>query len=319
MGGSKGLRSARVPADRAGVRLDLFLAETLSLSRVGARRALEAGLVSLDGREVKLRDKGRGLAAGSELAVRDYRHPDDWQIAPQPEATDPGPMLGVLARGEGWLAVDKRAGVGVHPLREGELGTVLNRVVSMHPEVMGVGEGALRSGVVHRLDVETSGVLLVATEQSAWERLREGFRQHRVDKTYWAVVAGNFERELELEVGLVVAQHRPARVRVVDPGGQGVRGGVWSAVQRVRPLEALDSATLVEVRPRTGFLHQIRATLAHLGHPVLGDRVYGSEASAKRAERHQLHAAALRFEEIDVESPAPGDFQTLLETLRVAS
>jgi 23S rRNA pseudouridine1911/1915/1917 synthase len=312
-------QSARVPADRGGVRLDHFLSEMLSISRAGARRVLGSGLVSLDGRGVKLRDKGRALTVGSEVSVRDYRPREDWRILPEAEpgnSSAPGAIRAVLARGPGWLAVDKSAGAPVHPLREGELGTVLNRVAALHPEVQGIGEGALRSGVVHRLDVETSGVLLVATEQAAWERLRAGFREHRMEKTYLAIVAGCLEAEVEMEVDLVVAQHRPARVRVADPSET---GAVWHATQLVRPVEALAGATLVEVRPRTGFLHQIRATLAHLGHPVLGDRVYGDDASSARADRHQLHAAGIRFEEIDVTCPAPEDFEALLATLRTVA
>jgi len=308
--------AATVPPDRGGIRLDQFLAATLGASRAEARRVLEAGVVvvSVDGRHVKLRDKGQRLRVGSELCVLDYRPREDWRIEPD---SDSEAIAGVLDSGSGWLAVDKRAGAPVHPLRFGETGTVLNRVAFLHPEVHGVGEGALRSGVVHRLDVDTSGVLLVATEQAAWDRLRAGFREHRVEKIYRAIVEGNLDAEMELELGLLVARHRPAQVRVVDPSGPEKRGGVWQAVQVVRPLEALAGATLVEVRPRTGFLHQIRATLAHLGHPVLGDRVYAGEASRRRAGRHQLHAAALRFDEIDVSSPDPADFATLLEKLRI--
>jgi 23S rRNA pseudouridine1911/1915/1917 synthase len=305
---------ARVPENRGGVRLDHFVSEMLSISRGFARKLLESGQVSLDGRGQSLSDKGRGLGVGSEVEVRDYRPREDWRIVPEinepMSSSGARPAIrGVLARGPGWLAVDKSAGAPVHPLSEHELGTVLNRVAAMHPELHGVGEGALRSGVVHRLDVETSGVLLVATEQSTWKRLRDGFREHRVEKKYLALVAGVFERPIEMEVGLVVAQHRPARVRVVDIGRS---GAVWTAVQSVRPIEVLGSATLVEVRPRTGFLHQIRATLAGLGHPVLGDRVYGSGGSDERAGRQQLHAASIRFEEIEAESPLPEDFESLL-------
>lgn len=319
-GGAAEPRSARVPPHRGGVRLDHFLAEMLSISRSDARRVLDSGCVSLDGRSVKLHQKGRALGVGSELSVRDYRSREDWKIVPEPATDDSmgreGPILQVLARGPGWLAVDKCAGAPVHPLQEAELGTVLNRVAALHPEIQGVGEGALRSGVVHRLDVETSGVLLLATEQTTWERLRTGFREHRMQKTYLAIVAGHFESAIAMELGLIVAQHRPARVRVVAPSELAESKTSWNAIQSVRPLEALADATLVEIRPRTGFLHQIRATLAHLGHPVLGDRVYGSGTSGERAGRHQLHAAALRFEEIDVESPLPEDFEVLLAALR---
>ncbi|MDP6979538.1 MAG: RluA family pseudouridine synthase [Myxococcota bacterium] len=307
-----------VPAESAGMRLDLFLAGVLETSRAQARRLLEASRVRVDGRAASARDKGRALVAGAYVEVTGFRAAEDQRIVPEPSDPKAGPIVGVLARGAGWLAVDKRAGAPVHPLVEDETGTVLNAVVSLHPEVQGVGERGLRSGVVHRLDVDTSGVLLVATEQPSWDRLRDAFRSHRVEKVYRAIVAGTLAEALEQEVGLVVAQHKPARVKVVPApprDGSVPARGVRLAVQRIRPLEALAGATLVEIQPRTGFLHQIRATLAELGHPVLGDAVYGDVAGA--APRHMLHAAQVRFDEIDASSPDPDDFSRVLSGLRI--
>ncbi len=305
-----------VPEANAGVRLDQFLAESLEISRGHARRLLEEARVRVGGRQATIRDKGRALAAGTAVEIEAFRSPEDQQIVPQVLDEATGPIARVLARGQGWLAVDKRAGAPVHPLREQETATVLNVVAAMHPEVQGVGEAGLRSGVVHRLDVDTSGVLLVATAQPSWERLREAFREHRVEKRYRAIVAGALTKPIEQEVGLVVAQHRPARVRVVEPGAVARTSGVRVALQRIVPLEQFDGASLVEVRPRTGFLHQIRATLAALGHPVLGDATYAGAAQAAAAAHHQLHAAALRFEEIEATSPDPEDFAALIVKLR---
>jgi len=309
-------RVAVVPEDGRGVRLDRFLAEMLATSRTHVRRLLEDGRVRVAGRSVGLRDKGRALAPGSAVEVEAFRAVEDQQIVCEPLDRAEGPVVGVLARGEGWLAVDKRAGAPVHPLRESESGTVSNVIVSMHPEVQGVGEGGLRSGVVHRLDVDTSGVLLVATTQASWQRLRRAFREHRVEKVYRAIVAGVFSEAIEQEVGVVVAQHTPARVRVVEAAAAETDSGVRIAVQHIRPLESFPGATLVEVRPRTGFLHQIRATLAALGHPVIGDATYATAETAGATERQQLHAASLRFEEIEAASPDPEDFSAWLDKLR---
>ncbi len=294
------------PAD-AGRRLDVILADRLSLSRAEVRRLLGRGAVSVDLRSVPESAKGRLLAAGARIAVEPFSRPDERRALPDPEV----PLV-VLARGPGWLAVEKPAGVAVHPLREEERGTVLNAVIAVHPELFGVGEGGLRSGVVHRLDVDTSGVLLVATGEAAWQRLREAFRAGLVEKVYRALVRGRMEAAGSCEIPLVLASHRPARVRVASPDERGARPVLLSW----RPLERFAAATLVEVRPTTGFLHQIRAVLAHLGHPLLGDRVYADSATAASAPRHLLHASALAYEDVVAASPDPADFASKLEELR---
>jgi 23S rRNA pseudouridine1911/1915/1917 synthase len=302
-------RELEVTPAEAGRRLDVFLAERLSLSRTEVRRLLGRGAVALDGRPLGGSAKGMALAAGARVGVAPFSRPDERRALPDPDA----PLV-VLASGPGWLALDKPAGVPVHPLREEERGTVLNAVVARHPELHGVGEGGLRSGVVHRLDVDSSGVLLVALEEGAWKRLRAAFQEHRVEKVYRAIVHGRLDRAGRAEIPLVLARHRPARVRVAPPGARGAR----PAELDWRPLERLAGATLVEVRPRTGFLHQIRVVLSHLGHPILGDRVYAGAEAAARAPRQMLHASALAFEEIRAASPDPADLLAICERLRAA-
>jgi 23S rRNA pseudouridine1911/1915/1917 synthase len=296
------------------VRLDILLAAELELSRAQVRRLLASEAIWLDGRVLGLSDKGMPSPGSGTVEVTAWRAPADQVVKPERAEA----RLSVLAAGPGWLAVDKPAGMPVHPLREGESGTVLGHVVTRHPEIHGVGEGGLRSGVVHRLDVDTSGVLLMATEAVAWQRIREAFQSHRVEKTYRAIVQGRFDPvggELEMELPLVVARHRPAVVRVANE--EEIRRGRARVIhQIVRPVEALRDATLVEVRPTTGFLHQIRASLAHLGHALLGDGRYADEVIAGRAPRHMLHAARARFEEIDASAPDAADFAACLDGLR---
>ena len=292
-----------------GARLDRFLVDALGVSRSQARRLLASGAVSLEGRTLGYGDKGLSLPAEGVLEVAHFRLPGEQRARPAAAVDE-------LGSGPGWLVIDKPAGLPVHPLKEDETDTVLNAVIARHPENHGVGEGGLRSGVLHRLDTDTSGVLLLATEAAQWERLRGAFRRHRVEKTYRAIVAGCYGGPEEMELELSVARHRPAKVRVVD--------GTWSRAsraytvrQQVRILESLREATLVEVRIETGFLHQIRVTLAYAGHAVVGDALYGDDpALAFRAPRQMLHAARIRFEEIQAESPDPEDFTTMLESLR---
>jgi len=285
------------PAD-AGRRLDAWLAERLAIGRAGVRRLLESGRVVVDGRPFERRDKSTPLASGARVAVAAFAPPAERRAIAEPER----PLV-VRAEGAGWIALDKPAGVPVHPLRDDETGTLLNALVARRPEVHGVGEGGLRSGVAHRLDVDTSGVVLFATDEPTWQRLRAAFRAHRVEKVYRALVLGRLAGAGEARLSLVVARHRPAYVRAVDPETRGARRTslAW------RALAHGGGATLVEVRPKTGFLHQIRATFAALGHPLVGDRTYAADDPIG-APRHLLHAARIAVDEIEAESPDAPDF-----------
>jgi 23S rRNA pseudouridine1911/1915/1917 synthase len=197
-------------------------------------------------------------------------------------------------------------------------------VIARHPEIHGIGEGGLRSGVVHRLDVDTSGALLFATSETRWQQLRRAFQGHEVAKRYRAIVAGAFEPpggELAMELALVVARHRPSLVRPATTEEIG-RGRARVIRQTVSVIDRLAGSTLVEVRPRTGFLHQIRASLAHIGHPIVGDDRYaeGSEPAALTAERsgadrHMLHAAEVGWQQVAAAAPDPDDFVRCLERL----
>jgi len=303
----------------AGTRLDIFLAAELMLSRAQVVRLLERGAVSLGGRRLSRSAKGTPLPEAGELVVAPFRSRSAEQAVPE---TGGAPT--VLAEGSGWLAIDKPAGMPVHPLREEERGTALGHVIGRYPEIHGVGEGGLRSGVVHRLDVDTSGALLFATTEARWRQLRGAFQQHEVAKRYRAIVAGAFappDGVLEMELALVVARHRPSLVRPAT-SEEVARGRARVIRQTVRVIEALGGATLIEVWPQTGFLHQIRASLAHIGHPVVGDDRYaeGSELTALAvercgAERHMLHAAEVSWHDVVAVAPDPDDFARCLERL----
>jgi 23S rRNA pseudouridine1911/1915/1917 synthase len=137
-----------------------------------------------------------------------------------------------------------------------------------------------------------------------------------VEKTYRAILAGRYEGPEKMEFELAVARHRPAKVRVVNETRPRA-SRAYTVRQQVRILEHLREVTLVEVRIETGFLHQIRVTLAHAGHAVVGDALYGdARALAFGAPRQMLHAAHIRFEEISAESPDPEDFTAMLESAR---
>lgn len=300
-------QSFRVLEADEGLRLDLFLTRHLGISRRAAQRLVEDQSVRVEG---TCACKGLALKGGWKVEVAAFQAPGFEEILPFI-----GKEVEILAEDSGWIAVDKPAGMPVHPLREDESSTALNFVASRFAGIYGVGEGGLRSGVVHRLDVDTSGVLLFATEERTWKHLRAAFSAHRTEKVYQALVKGRFERPTKARLDLRVAQHRPARVEIVSEGRD--RTGSRRCLTYLEPLEVFPAATLVQARPVSGFLHQIRVSLAHLGHPLLGDATYGSGETCY--PRHLLHASLLHLDEILVESALPADFQAALDKLREES
>ncbi|MEM1099279.1 MAG: RluA family pseudouridine synthase [Planctomycetota bacterium] len=288
------------PADAdLSSRLDRFVATQAGVSRGQVRHWLESGCITLDGRVA--RRGGELLRAGQAVVWTPPTR--DWV----------GSGTGgceVLAQGADWFAVNKPAGVPVHPLRPDESGTLLGTVAGKFPRVLGVGdEGELRSGVVHRLDVDTSGVMLFALSDARWRALREAFSRHRVRKTYVALVDGVLEAEGEAEQYLAVTRHSPARVEVVDP----VTPSARKCSLGWRVLAVGERCSRVEIDLRTGFLHQVRVMFAAMGHPLLGDRTYASPPIADRAPRQMLHAKKIEFDELSAEAERPEDFVSTAE------
>lgn len=292
-----------------GTRLDRAVADWRGLSRAAVWRLLDQGAVRHNGRAMGRGNKGDCLRAGDRLElVATYAQGE----APLPDGSV---ALDVLAQGEGYLVVNKPARMPVRPHALDEKGTVMNAVTAIAPEVVGVGEGGLRSGVVHRLDNDTSGALLVATRQDAWDRFRAAFAEHRIQKRYVALVHGVSDEVGASVRDLSVTTHRPARVTVEaeGTGGEGARRCSlgWRTLERFG-----DQASLIEVDLHTGFLHQVRAMMSDLGHPVVGDEVYGDRSDDFGAPRQMLHAKSLSFEEVLVDAPLPAEMQRVIQGLR---
>ena len=291
-----------------GQRLDRAVADWRGLPRAAVLRLLEYGAITCNGKTMRRSNKGDLLRAGDRLTLAgDYARGE----APLP---DDAIGLDIVQAGDGWLIVNRPAGMPVRPHALDETGTVVNAVAARCPEMIGVGEGGLRSGVVHRLDTDTSGALLVATRQDAWERLRAVFAERRVEKRYLALVRGTPMEKGAARRDLRVASHQPARVEV-EPEGKGRQDSrtcslSWHLLERLG-----ERASLIEVDLHTGFLHQIRAMMCDLGHPVIGDHTYGSDLSPIDAPRQMLHAKSLAFGDIRAEAPMPGDMQRLLKAL----
>ncbi len=217
------------------------------------------------------------------------------------------------------VVADKPAGMPSHPLKPGETGTAANALVGRFPELASVGPAPREGGLVHRLDTDTSGLLLAARTDAAHALLRAQFAARTVEKGYLALVAGELHAGGEIDVPLAHDPHDARKVRAAsDPE--------WAEAHEARPAStrftpALRRAgfTLVDVEIATGVLHQIRAHLAFIGHPLAGDALYGGP-ELPGLSRHFLHAARLAFAHPDgsrprFDSPLPEDLASVLEAL----
>ncbi len=286
-----------VPRAAAGLRLDQFLAEPLG-SRARAQSLIDAQRVRVDGRS---RPKRHLVRAGERIAV-------DEDVAVAPDAAGSKAPFTVAFEDEHLLVVDKPAGVVVHPARGHRTGTLAQAL-----DGRGVGgEDSYRAGIVHRLDRDTSGLLVVSKNNAAHQALKALLARRRLRREYLALVDG----------------HVPARSGTIDAAiGRHRHDRVLMSIHTDAPREArthyelerlLPGASLLRVVLDTGRTHQIRVHMATIGHPVCGDRQYGV-AGRYGLERQFLHAARLAFEHpvtherLDVRSPLPADLEAALE------
>jgi 23S rRNA pseudouridine1911/1915/1917 synthase len=306
-------REALAPGEAAGRRLDEVVAELAGTSRAQAARWAEQGLVEVDGRP---RPKAHRLRGGERLA---------WTPPPAPPAGEPvaeDRPLAVRYEDDRLLVVAKPAGLVVHPGPGHPTGTLVNALLGRAQTRLSAGGGAAdRPGIVHRLDRDTSGLLLVAKDDATHLALARELAAHRVERRYLALVQGRLPGETGT-VDAPVGRHPRDRKRmaVVATGGR-------QAVTHWRVLEAFPAVQLVEATLETGRTHQVRVHLASLRHPLVGDRTYGADptlATRLGVPRPFLHAWRLAFTHpttatrIDLTEPLPPDLQAVLDRLQAA-
>jgi 23S rRNA pseudouridine1911/1915/1917 synthase len=299
-----------VEPESAGTRLDRWLSDRLTaLSRARLQALIRGGLVRVDGAALKAAHRLRG-GERVEVEVPPLAEED---LVPEPTT------LSILHEDDHVLVVDKPAGMVVHPGAGRQRGTLAAAILAHAPTTAGVG-GPRRPGIVHRLDKDTSGLLVVAKTAQAYDALVEQLAARTVTRRYLAVVHGRV-RGTEGVVDVPIGRHPRDRVKMaVRPDGRGRR-----AISRYRVLERFEEFTLLEVRLETGRTHQIRVHLASLGHPVVGDLVYGKARSPVPVHGYALHAAALAFvhpafrKVIECSAPVPARIERLLSHLRGSS
>lgn len=289
-----------------GTRLDSFLSRRVEgLTRSAAARLLAEGCVTCDG---AVPGKSYRIAGGEELCVI-------LPEAEEPEAVPQDIPLDVVYEDEDVIVVNKPVGMVVHPAPGHPDGTLVNALLHhCGDSLSGIG-GELRPGIVHRIDQDTSGLIIAAKNDLAHQRLAAQLQDHTLARVYQCIVVGGL-REDAGTVDAPIGRHPTDRKKMA------VVAGGRSAVTHWRVLERFPGFTYVECRLETGRTHQIRVHMAYIGHPILGDTVYGNKRAVPGLQGQCLHAVGLRFRHprtgglVELTCPLPEEFEARLRKLR---
>ena len=296
----------RASEESKNQRLDAFLASSLDgLTRSQATRLIESGEVAVNGRAVS---KSYKLAGGEDIAV----------TLPEPEPVETVPQdipLDVVYEDADVIVVNKPSGMVVHPAPGHPDGTLVNALLyHCAGTLSGVG-GALRPGIVHRIDRDTSGLIIAAKNDAAHQYLSAQLADHTLARTYECIVVGAL-REDRGTVNAPIARHPTDRKRMAVVAGGREAVTHWEVIARY------PGYTHVRCRLETGRTHQIRVHMAYIGHPILGDTVYGAKKEVPGLTGQCLHAVGLRFlhprthEVVELSCPLPEEFTRMLQKIR---
>lgn len=295
-------------------RLDIFVSEKTGITRSQVQRLIKEGLVLANN---KTENQNYKVKTNDVITIH---KPEEEKEILLPEALP----INILYRDEHLVVVDKPSGMVVYPAAGHNRGTLLN-ALAYHCKKLATVGGPMRPGVVHRLDKDTSGVMVVALDDKAYYDLVEQFKKRTINRKYTTLVYGNIKEdsgEIEMKIGRAVSDRKKMSTRTK-------RGK--EAVTRWRVIERFDAATLIEAKLGTGRTHQIRVHFSAIGHPVLGDKTYGKKVEVevkvegKRKKivfpRQMLHAKTLGFthpatkEYIEFSSPLPEDMEKCIKKL----
>ena len=296
----------RASEESKNQRLDAFLASSLDgLTRSQATRLIESGAVAVNGRAVS---KSYKLAGGEDIAV----------TLPEPEPVEAVPQdipLDVVYEDADVIVVNKPSGMVVHPAPGHPDGTLVNALLyHCAGTLSGIG-GALRPGIVHRIDRDTSGLIIAAKNDAAHQYLSAQLADHTLARTYECIVVGAL-REDRGTVDAPIARHPTDRKRMAVVAGGREAVTHWEVIARY------PGYTHVRCRLETGRTHQIRVHMAYIGHPILGDTVYGAKKEVPGLTGQCLHAVGLRFlhprthEVVELSCPLPDEFTRMLQKIR---
>ncbi len=306
-----------IEQDGAGKRIDKFLVKEFFLySRGEIIRRIKSGSVLVGNKSVK---PSYILEEGDCVMLKDFSK----ELENKSLQMNNDVRLNILFENEDIVVVDKQAGIQVHPSFNEKTNTLVNGLIALYPEIRNVhddSEGAqMRPGIVHRLDKDTSGVMVVARNMEAFYALKELFKNRNAEKTYLAIAKGIFV-EKKGKIEKPIARSTSYKKQVIARNN--TKTIIRPAETHFEVIKEYVSFSLVEVMPKTGRMHQIRIHLSSIGHPVVGDRIYGTldeECGEDSARRQLLHAHKLKFDllgqEYEFESPMPADFVDFLSKI----
>ena len=299
-----------VSPEHTGIRIDKYLAESLpDISRSYLQKLFRDGEIKMNGKAVKASAK---TLAGAEIVFA-IPEPEEPEILPEDIPLD------ILYEDDDVILINKPKDMVVHPAAGHYTGTLVNGLMYHCREGLSGINGVLRPGIVHRIDKDTTGVLVVCKNDRAHNGLAEQLAEHSITRKYRAIVCGNLKED-EGTVDAPLGRHPQDRKKMAI-----VRSGGKRAVTHYRVLERFGKYTYIECQLETGRTHQIRVHMASLGHPLLGDEVYGRGKSPFKLEGQTLHAMVLGFihpttgEYMEFQAPLPEYFEKLLEKLRKMS
>jgi len=300
------VRVLQVSPNNASKRIDQYLSNLLPMSRTAVQRLLKLNLITVNSEPVKANYKTR---PDDEIRI-EIPGPTPVPLAPEAISLD------IIYEDEHLLIVNKPSGMVVHPSPGHNSGTLVNALLHHCKDLKGIG-GRERPGLVHRLDKDTSGVLVIAKSDFVHQHLSQQFKLHTVNRVYIALVQGVMKKnrgEIDLPIGRDTKDRKKISPRTVKPR---------LAKTNFRVIKRFKDATLVELKPETGRTHQLRVHLLHLNHPVAGDRIYGGRGHSKiggiKIERLMLHAMKLGIthpitgEYLEFEPPIPVEMRRIIE------
>lgn len=303
------MKEILIKSDSNNQRIDKFLAKGFfSFSRGEIIRNIKAGNILVDDKKVK---PSYVLKVGDKISVN---------IQKKKEIISPNGNVKfkIIHEDKNVIIIDKPAGISVHPAELDDINTLANGLIYQFPEIKNVGDDPkFRPGIVHRLDRDTSGIMIIARNQKAFEALKNIFKKRNVEKKYWAIVYGKLDNKKGI-IEKPIARSSSYKKQVI--AGKKTKTVIRQAVTEYRLLKEFDGYSLVEVIPRTGRTHQIRVHMKSIGNSVVGDEKYKTKGKNIKknslAKRHMLHAKRIRFvlfeKRYDFSAEIPRDFLNII-------